>query len=80
MSNQDTCAQCGRSCDPDYRLCDECREIEDDALQNHCAQCGCSVPPDDRLCDECQTIADEADEADEENERTRDEEDYCWLV
>jgi predicted nucleic acid-binding Zn ribbon protein len=74
MTQPGTCAQCGCSCDPDYRLCDECGEIEDDASQNHCAQCGCSIPPDDRLCDECQAFADEADEADEGNERTRDEE------
>ena len=51
MTQPGTYAQCGRSCDPDYRLCDECREAEDDALQNHRAQCGRSAPPDDRLCD-----------------------------
>ena len=62
MTNPGTCAQCGRGYDPDYQLCDECQEAEDDALQNHCAQCGRSAPPDDRLCDECQAFADEADE------------------
>ena len=25
-----TCAQCGRGCDPDYQLCDECQAIADE--------------------------------------------------
>ena len=32
MTNPGTCAQCGRGYDPDYQLCDECQEAEDDAL------------------------------------------------
>ena len=70
MAQLGTCAQCGCGCDPDYRLCDECQEIEDEANTTRCAQCRCSIPPDDRLCDECQAIEDEAigDEEHIENE------------
>ena len=75
MAYSGACAQCGRSCDPDYRLCDECQEIEDEANTTRCEQCRCSIPPDDRLCDDCQAIADEAEEH-IENELARSEEEY----
>jgi hypothetical protein len=65
------CAQCRCNCDPNGRLCDECQEIEDDALQDRCS-CGAPVSPDAYVCDVYAEIAADEERVErEEEERAR---------